>query len=131
MFYLCCVNLAKVIFQVCRARLDYTVTGDQCHHVCVLLPGLLCEIRGPCVDGPCVNNATCSQEGANYTCSCTPGMCPVSCVRGSVPSFPSDIVKHSNLSNTHRVVLLYKIGGVHDKLHISSADWWDLLLPLA
>ena len=21
--------------------------------------------------------------------------------------------------------------GVHDKLHISSADWWDLLLPLA
>ena len=21
-------------------------------------------------------------------------------------------------------------GGVHDKLHISSADWWDLLLPL-
>ena len=20
--------------------------------------------------------------------------------------------------------------GVHDKLHISSADWWDLLLPL-
>ena len=23
-----------------------------------------------------------------------------------------------------------KIGGVHDTLHISSADWWDLLLPL-
>ena len=22
-------------------------------------------------------------------------------------------------------------GGVHDKLHISSADLWDLLLPLA
>ena len=21
--------------------------------------------------------------------------------------------------------------GVHDKLHISSPDWWDLLLPLA
>ena len=21
--------------------------------------------------------------------------------------------------------------GVHDRLHISSADWWDLLLPLA
>ena len=21
--------------------------------------------------------------------------------------------------------------GVHDKLHISSADWWNLLLPLA
>ena len=21
--------------------------------------------------------------------------------------------------------------GVHDKLHISSADWWDILLPLA
>ena len=21
--------------------------------------------------------------------------------------------------------------GVHNKLHISSADWWDLLLPLA
>ena len=21
--------------------------------------------------------------------------------------------------------------GVHDKLHISSAGWWDLLLPLA
>ena len=21
--------------------------------------------------------------------------------------------------------------GVHDKLHISSADWWDVLLPLA
>ena len=21
--------------------------------------------------------------------------------------------------------------GVHDNLHISSADWWDLLLPLA
>ena len=21
--------------------------------------------------------------------------------------------------------------GVHDMLHISSADWWDLLLPLA
>ena len=21
--------------------------------------------------------------------------------------------------------------GVHDKLHISSADWWDRLLPLA
>ena len=21
--------------------------------------------------------------------------------------------------------------GVHDELHISSADWWDLLLPLA
>ena len=21
--------------------------------------------------------------------------------------------------------------GVHDKLHISSADWWDLFLPLA
>ena len=21
--------------------------------------------------------------------------------------------------------------GVHDKLHISSADWWDLLLPPA
>ena len=21
--------------------------------------------------------------------------------------------------------------GVHDKLHISSADWWDLLPPLA
>ena len=21
--------------------------------------------------------------------------------------------------------------GVHDKLHISSADWWGLLLPLA
>ena len=21
--------------------------------------------------------------------------------------------------------------GVHDKLHISGADWWDLLLPLA
>ena len=21
--------------------------------------------------------------------------------------------------------------GVHDKLHISSADWWDLLFPLA
>ena len=20
--------------------------------------------------------------------------------------------------------------GVHDKLHISSADWWDILLPL-
>ena len=24
-----------------------------------------------------------------------------------------------------------ELGGVHDKLHISSADWWDLLLPLA
>ena len=24
-----------------------------------------------------------------------------------------------------------KSGGVHDGLHISSADWWDLLLPLA
>ena len=23
-----------------------------------------------------------------------------------------------------------KNGGVHDKLHISSADWWDILLPL-
>ena len=22
-------------------------------------------------------------------------------------------------------------GGVHDKLHISSADWWDILLTLA
>ena len=21
--------------------------------------------------------------------------------------------------------------GVHDRLHISSADWWDILLPLA
>ena len=21
--------------------------------------------------------------------------------------------------------------GVHDNLHISNADWWDLLLPLA
>ena len=21
--------------------------------------------------------------------------------------------------------------GVHDKLHISSADWWNILLPLA
>ena len=21
--------------------------------------------------------------------------------------------------------------GVHDKLHISSAEWWDILLPLA
>ena len=22
-------------------------------------------------------------------------------------------------------------GGVHNKLHISIADWWDILLPLA
>ena len=50
--------------------------------------------------------------------------------------FPSDTVKRSNLSITHRVVFyscpsLTKSGGVHDNLHISSADWWDLLLPMA
>ena len=26
---------------------------------------------------------------------------------------------------------LFKSGGVHDKLRISSADWWYILLPLA
>ena len=47
---------------------------------------------------------------------------------------PSDTVKHSNLSITHSFFLEFsfsKSGGVHDKLHISSADLWELLLPLA
>ena len=43
------------------------------------------------------------------------------------PPTTSDTVKQSNLSIMHRVVFrvvhLYKSGGVHDKLHISSADW--------
>ena len=29
------------------------------------------------------------------------------------------------------LLLLRGGGGVHDKLHISSADWWDIVLPLA
>ena len=52
--------------------------------------------------------------------------------------FPFDTVKHSNLSIIHSNTGLFlelsfsnKSSGVHDKLHISSTDWWDLLLPLA
>ena len=47
-------------------------------------------------------------------------------------TFPFDTGKQSNLSSTHRIVLelsFSKIGGVHDQLHISSVDWWDILLP--
>ena len=29
------------------------------------------------------------------------------------------------------IIVLFKSVGVHDTLHISGADWWDSLLPLA
>ena len=49
---------------------------------------------------------------------------------------PSDTVKHSNLSNILRVVFILELsfsksGGVDDRLHVSSADWRDILLSLA
>ena len=51
-------------------------------------------------------------------------------------SFPSDTVKDSNLSIILYIGLFLELSfsksvGVHDKLQISSADWWDILLPLA
>ena len=43
--------------------------------------------------------------------------------------------EHSNLSIIHRIMFTElsfpKSGGVHDKLPIASADWWDILLPQA
>ena len=39
------------------------------------------------------------------------------------PSFPYDTVKPSNLCRAYMVVF-------RDRLPISSADWWDILLPL-
>ena len=42
----------------------------------LLSTGDECEIVGACVDGPCENGATCTQDGdqfQNYTCHCVEG----------------------------------------------------------
>ena len=40
--------------------------------------------------------------------------------------------KHTKMAGLiSRVEMKACCGGVHEKLHISSTDWWDLLLPLA
>jgi len=44
-----------------------------------MLPGALCETRGPCVDAPCKNSAVCHQgeTGPDYNCTCLQGTSPL------------------------------------------------------